>query len=126
MRLNLLVIASIFLALTLGVAGSATAGTSFIDIFVPDGQTQATFWLQGISEATGSVTITASNDAEGLFSSGSRVVEILEPVLDISGLLTSTTALSGSPQWSTQRRLPGSFTALPLTAKRRVPPTVSR
>ncbi|MHC1725307.1 MAG: PKD domain-containing protein [Syntrophobacteraceae bacterium] len=68
---------------------ATTAGTSFIDVFVPDGQTTFAFYVQGINGVTGNVTLTASNAA---FADGTATVEVVPAVLQIMNLSTSTTA----------------------------------
>jgi len=72
------------------VAPDATsAGTSFIDIFIPDGQTTASFYVQGINGVTGNVTLTASTP---LFTNGTLGVDVVQGVIDIVNLGTSISA----------------------------------
>ncbi|MEW5800484.1 MAG: PKD domain-containing protein, partial [bacterium] len=72
-------------------SGATTAGTSFIDLSIPDGQSTGYFYLQGVSQTTGSVSLTATSP---LFSDGAATADILQPVLRIEGLAASTSALS--------------------------------
>lgn len=67
---------------------ATTAGTSFIDVFVPDGQTSFDFYVQGINGVTGSVILTAIS---ALFADGTATVEVVPAVLQILNLSTSTT-----------------------------------
>jgi len=68
---------------------STSAGTSFIDLFIADGQTQATFYVQGINGITGNVTLTASSV---LFTNGTLGVDVVPGVIDIHSFIASTTA----------------------------------
>ncbi|MBI5409122.1 MAG: tandem-95 repeat protein, partial [Nitrospirae bacterium] len=70
---------------------AATAGTPVTEIFIPNGQTYKDFYVQGVRGATGDVTITAKSVR---FTGGTVVVKIVQPVLRMSGLDTSTTTLS--------------------------------
>ena len=67
----------------------STSSKSRVDI--PDGQTFRDFFVQGISGAKGSVSLTATQEQ---FTDGTLALEVVEPVLFISGLITSTTTLS--------------------------------
>jgi hypothetical protein len=57
-----------------------SAGTDTVDVFVPDNQTDATFYLHAREDTTGAVTITAS--APG-FSDGGADVDVVAPGLKI-------------------------------------------
>ncbi len=70
---------------------ATTGGSSTIDLVIPDGQTTANFYVQGVSGATGSANLTAS---QTLFTGDSLTVDVVQPVLQVSGLSTSTTSLS--------------------------------
>ncbi len=67
----------------------STAGTAFIDLFVPDGSTNATFYVQGISGVTGNVTLTATNSQ---FATDTLNVELVQGVISINSLLTTNSA----------------------------------
>jgi len=68
---------------------ATTVGTSFIDVFIADGQTTYDFYIQGVQGNTGDVTLTASNAA---FTNGTTTVHVVQPALYIQDLSTSTTA----------------------------------
>lgn len=70
---------------------TTTLGAPFIDLFIPDGSSTATFYLQGISGVAGDVTITATHSS---FTDGTMVVTLVEPVLDIYNLGTAPSATS--------------------------------
>lgn len=65
-----------------------TAGTAFIDIPVPDRQSNFSFVVQGRERATGTVTLTAS--APG-FTAGTGTITVEQPALALFGLFASTT-----------------------------------
>jgi hypothetical protein len=68
---------------------ATTAGTSFIDLFIPDGQTVANFYVQGINGVTGTVTLTATTP---LFPTSTRDVDLVQGVIDIINNPTSIAA----------------------------------
>jgi len=68
-----------------------TVGTAFIDLFIPDGQTTANFYIQGINGVTGSVALTATNAA---FVTGTTNVELVQGAINIYNLSSSLTAAS--------------------------------
>jgi hypothetical protein len=70
---------------------ASTAGTEYIDISITDGNTQASYYIQGVEGVTGSATITAS--APG-FVDGSGSVTVVQPGLRLGALNTGTTTLS--------------------------------
>ncbi|MEM6639956.1 MAG: Ig-like domain-containing protein [Pseudomonadota bacterium] len=76
---------------------STTAGSASIGVSIADGQTSGTFWVQGVSGATGTATLSAS---EPQFATGTFDVEIVAPVLAVFGLGTSTTTLSADTPFS--------------------------
>jgi hypothetical protein len=65
---------------------ATTSGTSFIDVFIPNGQTYADFYVQGLQGMTGNVTVTATNP---LFTDGSTVMDVVQPVFRIENLSNS-------------------------------------
>jgi hypothetical protein len=73
-------------------ANAATAASASIDVFVPNGQTSAAFYVHGMSASIDPVTITAS--AEGKFSSGSGTVRVVQPAVRLIGPSTATTSQS--------------------------------
>ena len=71
---------------------TATFGTSFIEIDIPDGAISANYVVQGLRSQTGPATVTASS---AQFTDGTLGVTVVQPRLQISGLLTPT--LAGAP-----------------------------
>jgi hypothetical protein len=67
------------------------AGAAAIDVFVPNGQTVARFFVKGVSGPLGGSTITAS--ATG-FDAATGTVDVVQPYLTIQGLPTAATSLS--------------------------------
>ena len=92
-------------AIALVAPDATTAGTSFIPVFVPDGQTTVNYVLQGVSGATGTVTVTASSPQ---FTDGTRAVDIVQSVFQISGLNASTTTLSADDPFRVSTGVPNS------------------
>ncbi len=78
---------------------TTTAGSSFIDLFIPDGDTYKDFYLQGINGVTGGVTITATCTG---FSDGTMDVTVVEPVLDIYNIDTSPSASADDDPFQVQ------------------------
>ncbi len=70
---------------------ASTAGTPFIDVFVPNGSTSFTWYLQGVEGQTGAPAITAS--APG-FTDGSATATVVPAALDIIFLNPNTTTLT--------------------------------
>jgi adhesin/invasin len=68
---------------------ATTAGSASIIIPLADGVAGATYYVHGVDGQTGTVTISAR--ATG-FTDGSNTASVVQPALDISGLLTTTTA----------------------------------
>jgi hypothetical protein len=73
---------------------ATTAGTPFVDIFVANGASSYNFYVQGVSGATGTVTLTAST-ADTSFETGTVTVSVVEPQLVFyTGLPSSEAATS--------------------------------
>ena len=71
---------------------ATTPGTSFIDVFIPNGQTYYDFYVQGVSGTTGTAVISAS---QALFAAGSTlIIQVVPPVFYLEGLPGSTTSSS--------------------------------
>lgn len=68
-----------------------TVGTASIDVAVPDGSNVARYWIHGLEGVTGTTWVDVS--APG-FSPDSAVVTITEPVVDLVGIVGSTTSFS--------------------------------
>jgi hypothetical protein len=78
----------------------AVEGAGSIDIFMADGQTSSPyFYVQALEGLTGTVTLTAS--APG-FTDDTDPVEILQPVVQLTGLSTPTTTLSDEDPFRVQ------------------------
>ena len=72
---------------------ATTPGTDFIDLFVPSGQTNVGFYVQGLEGQTGDTTLLAS--ASGFTPTTSGVVSVVEPGVSLANTLpATTTALS--------------------------------
>ena len=78
---------------TLLAADATTPGTSFIDLFIPDGQTTKDFYVQGINGVNGTVTLTATNP---LFTTGTASVDVVTSIVQIVGLSTTMAVSSAS------------------------------
>ncbi len=76
-------------AIALVAANATTPGTAFVDVFVPDGSSDASFYVQGV--ALGPVNITAS---QALFVTGTVARDVVQPALQIAVLSPSQTSLS--------------------------------
>jgi hypothetical protein len=74
-------------------SNATTPGTDFIDVFVADGATDVSYFVQGVESTTGTVTITAS--ASG-FVNGTGTGHVVQPGLQIEnlGAIQSATATS--------------------------------
>ena len=69
---------------------ATTPGTSFIDVFIPNGQSYYDFYVQGVSSTTGTAVISAS---QALFVLGATLtIQVVPPVFDLEGLPSTTTA----------------------------------
>ena len=64
-------------------SSDSVGGTSFIDVFIPNGQAYKDFYVQGLAGASGSVVILATCP---LTTDGSLALGIVTPALDIAGL----------------------------------------
>jgi hypothetical protein len=86
---------------------ASTVGTGEITLTIPAGSQSASFYLQGMESQTGTVTITAA--AEG-FTDAVGTATVLRPILDISGLVTSTAASAADDAFNVRVGLPSSGT----------------
>jgi hypothetical protein len=82
----------------------STAGAASFDVFVPNGSTSVGFVVQGVENTTGTATVTVS--APG-FTSGSRTATIVQPAVDIAGLVTSIDTLDPASAFYVRVGLPG-------------------
>jgi hypothetical protein len=67
------------------------AGSATIDVAVNDGENTGLFWIEGMSGATGTVTITASSPG---FSDVTTTVDVVQPRVQLIGLPPFTTVLT--------------------------------
>jgi hypothetical protein len=72
-------------------ADASTPGTSFIDLVFSDGETSKSFFVQAVSGAPGLVDIVAS---EPRFETGTMSLEVVQPVLFLSGFDPTQTTSS--------------------------------
>jgi len=77
--------------------------TAFIDVPVTNGQTDATFYLHGIDDTTGTVTITATVPS---FYDGVTTVDVVVPCVQISSLPDSVDIAEGDVEFLTQVGIP--------------------
>ena len=84
-------------AVALVSPNATTAGTAAIDIDVPDGQTTAYYYVQGVEGATGTVTLTASAPGFGQLTGS---VTVVPSALVLANLPPSTTALSANTDFN--------------------------
>lgn len=82
---------------------NSLAGTPGIDVFVPNGQTDALFWVQGLEDITGTVDIIAS--APG-YAPDTSAVQVLQPAVEISSLATSIDAFGNTDPFQIRVGLP--------------------
>ena len=96
------------------VSRTATgAGAAFVDIPVANGSTDATYFIQGVRDARGRVTVTAS--ATGFTSQGSTL-DIVAPALDIQALPSSVSATGATAVFYVRVGIANTFgTALSVT-----------
>ena len=76
-------------AIALIAPNGSTAGSSFLDVFVPDGSSSAPYVVQGVLGSTGTIQVSAS--APG-FSTGVGEVSIVQAGVTFSGLASSSAA----------------------------------
>jgi hypothetical protein len=88
-----------------------TPGSDFVDIFVPNGSTDALFWIQALEDTTGMVTITAS--ATG-FSDGVDSVSVAVPAVELTGLAPTHNVLDPVDEFQVRVGLPFGSLISPL------------
>jgi hypothetical protein len=95
-----------------------TPGSKYVDIFVPNGSIDASFYVQALEDTTGQVYLTAT--ATG-FATGLDSIDVVVPALDISGLGTSQDSYDQDDPFSIRVGVPnGGNTALYTVQKVRV------
>jgi hypothetical protein len=82
---------------------ASTAGAPSIQLAIPDGTSSFTYWVQGVENAGGQVTVTGS--APG-FVNREIVHSVVTPALDIISLGTSPTTLSPDDPFQIRLGLP--------------------
>jgi hypothetical protein len=75
--------------------GPNTAGTAFIDVTIPNGQTDASYYIQTIEGQSTPATVAVTGTATG-FSTATGNVNVVQPALRIESLPTSTSATASS------------------------------
>lgn len=80
------------------------AGTPYVDVFVPNGETDAYFYVQGLEDTTGTVDLIAT--APG-FAPDTSSVEVVQPAIAITGLGTSYDAFRNDDPFQVRVGLPG-------------------
>jgi uncharacterized protein YjdB len=89
---------------------ATTAGTSFIDVFVPHGSTNLPYFVQGVEGATGSVAVTAEVPT---WTSSTVTWAVVQPAVELQGMPTTATAGSAANPFYAQVGIPNSgFTAV--------------
>jgi hypothetical protein len=83
--------------------GEQTPGAEFVDLFVPNGSIDAFFFIQTVEDTTGNVSITAS--ATG-FASAIDSVDIVQPAIQLSGLLASVDVNAADDDFRVQIGIP--------------------
>ena len=72
---------------------ATTPGTAFIDVFIPNTQTDASYTIQGIESApipsSATITVTATG-----FTTATGTVDVVQPAIRLESVVTSTTSLS--------------------------------
>lgn len=95
-----------------------SAGTASVTSTIPNGQTGLTFYMQGQDGVTApSVTLTAT---EARFTTGTTNIAVVTPGIELQGVPSSTTTLSGPFNYYAQVGLPnGQNTGLTRAQNRR-------
>ncbi len=82
---------------------ASTPGIESITISLADGYTSYNYYIQGVEDAVGSATITAT--ATG-FVEASVQDDVVQPTFRVYGLVTSTTSLSSNDQFQVRVGIP--------------------
>ena len=86
--------AVLLLADVSGAANGTTVGTDTINVTIPAGQSNGSFWLQGV--AIGTSTITATDTSDTYTSPAGIAASVVASGISLSGAPTSTTKLAGT------------------------------
>jgi hypothetical protein len=90
-------------AIALVSGGTTTVGRAFIDLAVGDGGNTVTFFVHGVEGATGNVTIQVSSSR---FTSASTSVTIVQPAVQLNGVVTSTRTYSAPDPFTVSIGIP--------------------
>ncbi len=97
-------------ALALVSPGRYDAGSATLDIFVPNGQTDAVFYVQGLEDTTGTVTLSASSPG---FDPAISSVTVMTPYFRVSNLSNNIDTLDPDDPFTLTVGLPsGTFTVI--------------
>ncbi len=80
-----------------------SAGVDSVDVFVANGLTNANFWIHGVEDTSGTVTITASATQ---FNDGSGPVDIVRPGLTLRSLGSSIDTIDPPDNFTVQTGVP--------------------
>lgn len=96
--------------------GPNTPGTPFIEVFVPDGSTGVQHYAHGVDDTTGYATLEAS--APG-FVTEVDSINIVQPGIEINGLVTSIDALDSPDNFYARVGLPSGTSTVNSAQRRR-------
>ncbi len=82
---------------------TSTAGTAFIEVFLPNGSTNVSYVVQGIAGTTGTATVTVT--APG-FTASSGTVTVAQPAMEIITLAPSIDSLDPPDPFQVRVGLP--------------------
>jgi hypothetical protein len=92
-------------AIALVAPDGSTAGTEYVDVFVPDGQNYFYFVTQGVEDAVTPVSVGLTASADG-FVDGTTTVNVVQPAVRINGLAASTTTSAADDPFLVQVGVP--------------------
>jgi len=106
-------------------AGVSSPGQPAVDILVPNGSTKVEFYVHGVDDTTGAVTIDVSATQ---FVTETGAATIVAPAVDIVSLASAVDISGGSDQFSVRVGLPNggnSFVQVPQLRRGGAPPLVA-
>jgi len=106
-------------------ADASSPGQPAVDIFVPNGSTKAEFYVHGVDDTTGAVSIAVSASQ---FITEVGAVTIVEPAVDIVSLASSVDISGGSDEFSVRVGVPdagNTFVQIPQVRRSGAPPLVA-
>lgn len=89
---------------------ATTTGSSTLNVFVPNGQTFFSYYVQALEGQTGTTPVAISATAPG-FSNGSGNIDLVEGAIDLIGVPANTTTLSPISSIYTRTGIPNSQAA---------------